>query len=111
MRRDFVANVSHEIRTPLTVLIGFVETLQTLPLSAEERSRYLGLMAHQALRMQNVVQDLLTLSPLEGPPPPGMAEWTPVHSLLQRSQDQCRALPALTTQHQPHLLRFPAPEV
>ena len=34
MRRDFVANVSHEIRTPLTVLIGFIETLQTLPLSA-----------------------------------------------------------------------------
>ena len=32
MRRDFVANVSHEIRTPLTVLSGFVETLQFLPL-------------------------------------------------------------------------------
>ncbi len=31
MRRDFVANVSHEIRTP-TVLVGFVETLQTLDL-------------------------------------------------------------------------------
>ena len=41
MRRDFVANVSHEIRTPLTVLAGFVETLQNLPLDAEERARYL----------------------------------------------------------------------
>ena len=29
MRRDFVANVSHEIRTPLTVLVGFLETLQS----------------------------------------------------------------------------------
>jgi two-component system phosphate regulon sensor histidine kinase PhoR len=37
MRRDFVANVSHEIRTPLTVLAGFVETLQSLPLSPEEQ--------------------------------------------------------------------------
>jgi two-component system, OmpR family, phosphate regulon sensor histidine kinase PhoR len=45
MRRDFVANVSHEIRTPLTVLAGFVETLQNLPLEPDERSRYLGLMA------------------------------------------------------------------
>src|SRR3954470_14438564 len=52
MRRDFVANVSHEIRTPLTVLSGFVETLQHLPLDAEERSRYLGLMSQQASRMQ-----------------------------------------------------------
>ena len=52
MRRDFVANVSHEIRTPLTVLSGFVETLQTLPLSDDERERYLSLMAQQADRMQ-----------------------------------------------------------
>ncbi|MBQ0132658.1 MAG: PAS domain-containing protein, partial [Comamonas sp.] len=68
MRRDFVANVSHEIRTPLTVLAGFVETLQTLPLSAQEQAHYLSLMAQQSSRMQNLVQDLLTLSRLEGSP-------------------------------------------
>jgi hypothetical protein len=39
MRRDFVANVSHEIRTPLTVLAGFVETLQNLPLDARGTAR------------------------------------------------------------------------
>ena len=112
MRRDFVANVSHEIRTPLTVLTGFVETLQTLPLSAEERSRYLGMMAQQALRMQSVVQDLLTLSRLEGSPPPGMAEWTPVQGLLQRCEEEGRALSALLTQNQPrhHTLVFPSLE-
>lgn len=55
MRRDFVANVSHEIRTPLTVMGGFVETLQTLPLSEDERARYLELMAQQARRMQTLV--------------------------------------------------------
>jgi two-component system phosphate regulon sensor histidine kinase PhoR len=66
MRRDFVANVSHEIRTPLTVLAGFVETLQNLPLEEDERRRYLELMAQQAERMQHLVEDLLTLSRLEG---------------------------------------------
>ena len=30
-RTDFVANASHELRTPLASLLGFVETLQTLP--------------------------------------------------------------------------------
>lgn len=70
MRRDFVANVSHEIRTPLTVLGGFVETLQTLPLDEPERARYLDLMAQQAERMQTLVSDLLTLSKLEGSPVP-----------------------------------------
>ena len=77
MRRDFVANVSHEIRTPLTVLAGFVETLQNLPLDEEERARYLALMAQQAHRMQTLVSDLLTLSRLEGSPLPGASEWTP----------------------------------
>ena len=65
MRRDFVANVSHEIRTPLTVLTGFVETMQNLPLSREEQVRYLALMAQQAHRMQTLVSDLLTLSRLK----------------------------------------------
>ena len=112
MRRDFVANVSHEIRTPLTVLIGFIETLQTLPLSPQERTRYLGMMSQQASRMQSVVQDLLTLSRLEGSPLPGMTEWTPVLALMQRCEDEARGLSALLTQSQarPHVLAFPPAE-
>ncbi len=92
MRSDFVANVSHEIRTPLTVLVGFVETLQTLPLEEAERERYLGLMAQQAGRMQNLVQDLLTLSRLEGSPVPGLDEWTAVRLLLAHCEQEARAL-------------------
>ena len=92
MRRDFVANVSHEIRTPLTVLVGFVETLQTLQLQEDERQRYLGLMAQQASRMHNLVQDLLTLSRLEGRPLPDMHEWTGVAPLLARCEQEARAL-------------------
>lgn len=97
MRRDFVANVSHEIRTPLTVLTGFVETLQTLPLDEEERSHYLALMARQAGRMQTLVSDLLTLSRLEGSPPPGGNEWVPVHVLLALCEQEGCALSALLT--------------
>ena len=92
MRRDFVANVSHEIRTPLTVLAGFVETLQTLPLDAQERSRYLGLMAQQAFRMQTLVNDLLTLSRLEGSPMPGTSSWTPVQELMAQCEQEALAL-------------------
>lgn len=109
MRRDFVANVSHEIRTPLTVLTGFVETLQTLVLEPEEQSRYLGLMAQQAARMQNVVQGLLTLSRLEGSPQPGVAEWLPVSVLLQQSEAEGRALACLLApgSSRSHALHFP----
>jgi len=95
MRRDFVANVSHEIRTPLTVLAGFVETLQTLPLTALERDKYLGLMSQQAQRMQTLVQDLLTLSRLEGSPLPTHQEWVPALTLWQSCEAEGRALSAM----------------
>ncbi len=95
MRRDFVANVSHEIRTPLTVLSGFIETLQTLPLKDAERSRYLGLMAQQSQRMQTLVNDLLTLSRLEGSPFPDALAWTRVSALLAQCEQEARALSAV----------------
>ena len=95
MRRDFVANVSHEIRTPLTVLNGFVETLQTLPLEADERARYLGLMAQQAQRMQALVDDLLTLSRLEGSPLPGGGEWSALAGLQAQCEEEVRGLVAV----------------
>ncbi len=92
MRRDFVANVSHEIRTPLTVLSGFVETLQSLPLSAQEQRRYLGLMAMQAHRMQSLVEDLLTLSRLEGSPSPGYQASLSLSYLMSACQQEAQAL-------------------
>lgn len=95
MRRDFVANVSHEIRTPLTVMGGFVETLQTLRLSADEQTRYLDLMSQQASRMQSLVDDLLTLSKIEGSPRPSGHEWIPVASVVRQCVDEGRALSQL----------------
>jgi two-component system phosphate regulon sensor histidine kinase PhoR len=110
MRRDFVANVSHEIRTPLTVLTGFVETLQTLQLSEQERAHYLDLMAQQAQRMQTLVSDLLTLSRLEGSPLPGAGEWTAISALMAQCDQEARAL-AKTLGKTQHLVFAPASQV
>jgi two-component system, OmpR family, phosphate regulon sensor histidine kinase PhoR len=100
MRRDFVANVSHEIRTPLTVLSGFIETLQTLPLKEADRTRYLGLMSQQSERMQTLVNDLLTLSRLEGSPLPGFpgtGDWIPMPALMAQCEQEARALSQVIT--------------
>lgn len=94
MRRDFVANVSHEIRTPLTVLAGFVETMQSLPLSGDERQRMLDLMQQQTGRMQTLVADLLTLARLEGSPRPGADRWLALPALIERVADDGRNLSA-----------------
>ena len=110
MRRDFVANVSHEIRTPLTVLAGFVETLQTLPLDEAERQRYLGMMSQQAHRMQSLVNDLLTLSRLEGSPAPGMGEWVALEQIMAQCESEARGLTETLGKHQ-ELLFGPVPAV
>lgn len=66
MRRDFVANVSHELRTPLTALLGFIETLRGAARDdAAARDRFLGIMEHEATRMNRLVRDLLSLSRVE----------------------------------------------
>ena len=95
MRRDFVANVSHELRTPLTVLAGFVETLQSLPLNESERATYLDMMATQSDRMQTLIKDLLTLSRLEGSPPPGTSEHVDLADLMTQCESEARALSKL----------------
>ena len=92
MRRDFVANVSHEMRTPLTVLAGFIETMQNLPLDKAEQAHYLTLMAEQSNRMQGLISDLLALAKLEGSPAPGIDSWVPVVLLLEQAEHTARQL-------------------
>ena len=105
MRRDFVANVSHEIRTPLTVLIGFVETMQTLPLDDAQRRHYLELMSQQSQRMQTLVNDLLMLSRLEGSPLPPIHDWINVRQLLLQCAQEATDLSRLLWK-QPQQITF-----
>ncbi len=88
IRRDFVANVSHELRTPLTVIGGFIETMMDGdPLDPATQTRVLTTMHTQALRMQHLVEELLTLSRLESqhsPAPDIPVRMTPLmQQLLQ----------------------------
>lgn len=66
MRKDFVANVSHELGTPITVITGYLEAIvdniQDLNSKWQNPIRQ---MHGQAIRMENIVKDLLTLCSLE----------------------------------------------
>lgn len=67
MRGDFVANASHELRTPLAAILGFVETLQDPHAGGdpETRERFLSILENEARRMQQLVDDLMSLSRIE----------------------------------------------
>ncbi|MEN8130127.1 MAG: phosphate regulon sensor protein PhoR [Pseudomonadota bacterium] len=65
-QQDFVANVSHELRTPLTVITGFLENMQySQGIERRRWGRSIELMQGQALRMQEIINELLTLSRLQ----------------------------------------------
>lgn len=66
MRKDFVANVSHEIKTPITAIKGFAETLLDGAMDDRENAvRFLGMIKSHSERLNNLVDDLLTLSRIE----------------------------------------------
>lgn len=66
IRIDFVANASHELRTPLASLLGFIETLgDEAGDDPETRARFLKVMHDEAVRMQRLVDDLMSLSRIE----------------------------------------------
>lgn len=68
MRRDFVANASHELRTPVAAIRASIEAL--LAGAAEEPEAgpaLLGAIRRNALRLSQVVEDLLDLSRLDDP--------------------------------------------
>lgn len=66
VRRDFVANVSHEIRTPVTSIKGYVETLLDGAMDdADHLKRFLTIILRQADRLNDIIEDLLTLARIE----------------------------------------------
>lgn len=94
VRTDFVANVSHELRTPLTVIRGYVESLvdqsEGLP---PQNARALKRIEEQTLRMQSLIDDLLTLTRLEASSHPQTRQTVDVPSLLKQLFEEASDLP------------------
>lgn len=92
MRRDFVANVSHEMRTPITVLMGFLETIQSLDIDKQQRDQYFEMMMSQAQRMKSLVEDLLTLANLEANTLPASLQIIKIDTLMSSVKSDAEAL-------------------
>jgi two-component system phosphate regulon sensor histidine kinase PhoR len=92
MRRDFVANVSHEMRTPITVLMGFLETVQSLDLEKDQREQYFDMMMSQAQRMKSLVEDLLTLANLEANALPAASNQVNIETVMAYLRNDAEAL-------------------
>jgi two-component system phosphate regulon sensor histidine kinase PhoR len=94
VRSDFVANVSHEIKTPLTAIKGFVETLQQgNVVNEEERERFFSIVLRHVNRLNDILEDLLSLSTLEqenGESTISMSEGR-IEEVIQTAVQVCKA--------------------
>ena len=83
MRKDFVGNLSHELRTPITVIQGYSEALlDNLDDIDAKWKKPLKQMHQSAIRMKNLIKDLLLLSSLETETPTGQRDDVHLHALL-----------------------------
>jgi signal transduction histidine kinase len=62
LQRNFISNASHELRTPLTSILGEAEVIQQAPRTTEDYVKSIGIMYHEALKLEEVTSSLLRLS-------------------------------------------------
>ncbi len=95
VRRDFVANVSHELKTPVGALSLLAETVQDAADDPEAVKRFAGRMQHEAARLTYLVQDLITLSRIQGgeaiPTPGAVTVDEAVHEAIDRCNTRAAA--------------------
>jgi len=101
IRKEFVANVSHELRTPLSIIKGYVETLlDEQPPDAVTSQQFLDTIQRHTLRLEALIDDLLSISELEShqarlspvPVPLRVVATSVVEELRQRSRDKIIAV-------------------
>ncbi len=68
IRRDFVANASHELRTPLSIINGYLETMDDadVDLGQAVYRRAIRTMRKHGERIARIIEDMLSISKLEG---------------------------------------------
>jgi two-component system, OmpR family, sensor histidine kinase SenX3 len=89
VRRDFVANVSHELKTPVGALSLLAETIQDAADDPEAVTRFAGRMQHEAARLTYLVQDLITLSRIQGGEPIPAPGPVPIDDAVGEAIDRC----------------------
>ncbi len=83
IKSEFVANASHELKTPLSSIKGYAEALLEGAIeNPKVRGPFVGKIHANALRLERLVQDLLSLSHLEANPEPKETEPLPLRGYI-----------------------------
>lgn len=65
LKTDFVSNVSHEMKTPIAIIKNYAELLEAECITEEQRKEYAENIEGAALRLSNLISNILKLNKLE----------------------------------------------
>ena len=65
LKDEFTANASHELKTPLTSISGYAELIENGMAKPEDVKVFAGKIHKEALRLQSIANDIITLSKLD----------------------------------------------
>lgn len=102
IRKEFVSNFSHELKTPLTVIIGFLETLESNNKKIDKNTKKIfSLMTNQAICMKKLIDDLLLLSNVENNHLQNREEKIDINKLLKKIKKETTLI-----DNEKHILQF-----
>ena len=61
-KTELITNVSHDIKTPLTSIIMYTDLLQRESINNQQAEEYVIVLARQANRLRNLIEDLIEAS-------------------------------------------------
>lgn len=65
LKTDFVSNVSHEMKTPIAIVKNYAELLKAEHITEEQRKEYAESIEGAAMRLSNLISNILKLHKLE----------------------------------------------
>lgn len=65
LKTDFVSNVSHEMKTPIAIIKNYAELLKAEHITEEQRKEYAESIEGSAMRLSNLISNILKLNKLE----------------------------------------------
>lgn len=83
LKTDFVSNVSHEMKTPISIMKNYAELLQKDNITEEQRKEYSEYIEHAAMKLSNLISNILKLNKLEN------QKITPLAELYDVSRQLC----------------------
>jgi two-component system sensor histidine kinase SenX3 len=90
MRRDFVANISHELKTPIGALSILAEAVLEASDDPAAIKKFASRMQIEAVRLSELVQEVINLSRLQDEDPLQDAEVLDVAVIARFAIDECR---------------------